>query len=194
LAAVFLGVGLLSSSVVYDVYLVSDNDARVRVGVVGGCDLRGSWLKRLARLVPLADLSVRFRCDRGRSHVVMVLLGELILRKWVELACTYMLNRVEARTSFLKRRWVGCILLHSCEGALVDTFDELRIDLHIWVFVQDLIACEQILFVVLLLQRGLLHTNDFLWGEVYWVVHRLRVQGVAVVCRLIKSSDRVAPR
>ena len=26
------------------------------------------------------------------------------------------------------------------------------------------------------------------------MVHRLRVKGVAVVCRLIQSSDRVAPR
>ena len=158
----FLGVCLLSCSVVYDVYLISDNDARVRVGVVGWGDLRGARLKGLAHLAPLADLTVRFRCDRGRSHMVMVLYRVLILREWVELACTHMLNRVEARTSFLKRRLVGCILLHSGKGALVNTFDELRIDLRIGVFMQHLIACEQILFVVLLLNRGLLHTNDFL--------------------------------
>jgi hypothetical protein len=69
----FLGASLLSCSVVYDVYLVSYNDARMRIGVMGCCDLRGARLKRLVHVVSLADLFVRFRCDRGRSDMVMVL-------------------------------------------------------------------------------------------------------------------------
>ena len=145
--------------------LVPNNNARVCIWIMWHgtvtwlltTQIRGVW--RLKRLVldQLISLSLAcfpwLWCDRRGPNVRMVLQWERVLWKWVQLAWTYMLNSVVRWASFLECWCVSVVgLLHPCEGAFIDWFDELVFDGQVAfrVLMEHFVACKQVFLRTLL--------------------------------------------
>lgn len=191
-------------SIVDDVDLVADDDRGVRVAIsllLLGLNLLAHMrhavgLHRLVLGVVVAlriDLLARLRCNSGRAHMLLVLHREAVLLERIQLVTANMLNRVERLAALLHRRrrgvvvsiWVcsvalsGC-LLQLCERALINTFDELRLDWHIWVLVQHFVTSKQeIVLCILLLNLCL---DDLARGIVVArIIHREGVCSLSMV-------------
>ena len=139
------------------------------------------------------DLLARLRRNSGRAHVLLVLHGKAVLLERIKLAAAHMLDRVERLAALLHRRRRGVVvyicvccvalsgcLLQLCERALINTFDELSLDWHIWVLVQHFVTSKQeIVLCILLLNLSL---DDLARGIVVaWVVHREGVCSLSMV-------------